>query len=57
MAAKKLTNITIRIPVDTLAAAQEISKVRDESISQVVRRALREYVEEQQKGKDNGAQL
>lgn len=44
MAGKHETNVTVRMPSDLLEAAHAEAKRRDETLSRVLRRALREYV-------------
>jgi hypothetical protein len=37
--------LTARVPTDLLKSAQSVARSRDETLSQVIRRALRSYVE------------
>jgi predicted transcriptional regulator len=37
--------LTARVPGDLLRMAKSVAKSRDETLSQVIRRALREYVD------------
>ena len=43
-------NLTIRIERSLKASAERVAKAKDEKLSQVVRRALREYVRQNAQG-------
>lgn len=50
MPMEKDSSLTIRIPSDLKRSAEIVAELRDESLSQVIRRMLREYVKANQQG-------